>query len=178
MPGPLCSRSFTFREVFWALFLTAFAASHSLFASSYSLFPTHSFFFSVTRCSAVTRCSIVDHSSLMMRSSLCFVSLFTGVALAVVSPDMSCGGTNQYTCPVCWITKFDRNDVNCWQSTAACCSQWGWCGSTSDFCGTGCLASYGTCTDPTPHPAPSGTTVSMNGKCGVITGVTYVCPVS
>lgn len=28
---------------------------------------------------------------------------------------------------------------------ATCCSQYGWCGSTADHCGTGCQAAFGTC---------------------------------
>jgi hypothetical protein len=27
-----------------------------------------------------------------------------------------------------------------------CCSQWGYCGSTSDYCGTGCQSAFGKCT--------------------------------
>ncbi|PSK60533.1 Chitin deacetylase [Elsinoe australis] len=26
-----------------------------------------------------------------------------------------------------------------------CCSQWGWCGSGADYCGTGCQSGFGTC---------------------------------
>ncbi|KAF9878054.1 hypothetical protein CkaCkLH20_04630 [Colletotrichum karsti] len=29
---------------------------------------------------------------------------------------------------------------------ATCCSQYGWCGSSADHCGTGCQAAFGTCT--------------------------------
>ena len=38
---------------------------------------------------------------------------------ATVSPDGSCGGTNGYICP-----------------SGNCCSQYGWCGTTSAYCGT------------------------------------------
>jgi hypothetical protein len=26
-----------------------------------------------------------------------------------------------------------------------CCSQYGWCGSTVDYCGAGCQSNFGTC---------------------------------
>ncbi|KAI5919252.1 glycoside hydrolase/deacetylase [Camillea tinctor] len=50
-----------------------------------------------------------------------------------VSPDMTCGntgaGTAGYTCP-----------------DSLCCSQYGYCGSTSAYCDTGCQSAFGTCT--------------------------------
>jgi hypothetical protein len=27
-----------------------------------------------------------------------------------------------------------------------CCSQWGYCGSTDEFCGVGCQSAFGSCT--------------------------------
>ncbi|GAO49673.1 hypothetical protein G7K_3820-t1 [Saitoella complicata NRRL Y-17804] len=42
-----------------------------------------------------------------------------------ISPDNTCGGTNGYTCP-----------------DSSCCSQYGWCGTTTDYCGTGCQQSF------------------------------------
>ena len=48
-----------------------------------------------------------------------------------------------------------------------CCSQWGYCGTTQDYCGAGCQPQYGTCgagngtapsssdTPTAPAPAPS-----------------------
>jgi hypothetical protein len=64
-----------------------------------------------------------------------------------------------------------------------CCSQWGFCGDTADFCGSGCNSGYGTCSGgstqptttraPTPTPTPSKTATptptgspSKNGLCG------------
>ncbi|KAH8666448.1 hypothetical protein BX600DRAFT_461797 [Xylariales sp. PMI_506] len=44
------------------------------------------------------------------------------------SPDETCGGSNGYTC------------IN-----SQCCSQWGWCGLTSDYCGAGCQPAFGVC---------------------------------
>lgn len=45
-----------------------------------------------------------------------------------VSPDGSCGGTNAFTCV-----------------TGTCCSQFGFCGTTADHCGTGCQSAFGIC---------------------------------
>jgi hypothetical protein len=52
-----------------------------------------------------------------------------------------------------------------------CCSQYGWCGSTTDHCGTGCNLAAGTCsgggsTAPAPAPAKK---VSTDGSCGTTT---------
>ncbi|KAK1959974.1 polysaccharide deacetylase [Colletotrichum sublineola] len=46
-----------------------------------------------------------------------------------------------------------------------CCSQNGWCGSTSDYCGTGCQAGYGNCTVSSASSV-SGSPISLNGNCG------------
>ncbi|KAK2770982.1 polysaccharide deacetylase family protein [Colletotrichum kahawae] len=45
-----------------------------------------------------------------------------------VSPDSSCGGANAYTCP-----------------DSTCCSEYGYCGTTTAHCGTGCQPLFGTC---------------------------------
>ncbi|KXS19690.1 carbohydrate-binding module family 18 protein [Gonapodya prolifera JEL478] len=46
-----------------------------------------------------------------------------------ISTDSSCGsGVNKY-CP-----------------NSQCCSQYGWCGTTTDYCGTGCQPGFGKCT--------------------------------
>lgn len=42
-----------------------------------------------------------------------------------------------------------------------CCSQYGWCGTTSAYCGTGCQPSFGACTPPSSPPP-----TSTNGRCG------------
>jgi hypothetical protein len=43
-------------------------------------------------------------------------------------------------------------------ANGSCCSQYGYCGDTSDFCGTGCQTGFGTC-------GPSGAPVSTDGTC-------------
>ena len=61
-----------------------------------------------------------------------FAAALLSVASAgAPSPDASCGGVNGYTC----------------QGTqwGNCCSQYGWCGSSSVYCGTGCQPGFGTC---------------------------------
>ncbi|KAF2028980.1 hypothetical protein EK21DRAFT_90197 [Setomelanomma holmii] len=50
-----------------------------------------------------------------------------------------------------------------------CCSQYGWCGSTSAYCGTGCQSGYGTCT---PVVSSTGVKVSDDGSCGGTGGMT------
>ncbi|KAF2712461.1 carbohydrate esterase family 4 protein [Pleomassaria siparia CBS 279.74] len=49
-----------------------------------------------------------------------------------VSTDATCGGTAGHTCQG--------------STFGNCCSAAGWCGSTSDYCGTGCQTGFGTCT--------------------------------
>ncbi|KAK8216368.1 chitin binding protein [Phyllosticta capitalensis] len=48
-----------------------------------------------------------------------------------VSPDGSCGGSSGYTC--------------LGSSKGNCCSQYGYCGATTDYCGTGCNSAFGSC---------------------------------
>ncbi|RAR11499.1 carbohydrate esterase family 4 protein [Stemphylium lycopersici] len=50
----------------------------------------------------------------------------------VMSTDGSCGGANGYSC----IGYFEGE----------CCSQYGWCGASTDHCGTGCNPLLGKCT--------------------------------
>ncbi|KAF2191086.1 carbohydrate esterase family 4 protein [Zopfia rhizophila CBS 207.26] len=72
----------------------------------------------------------------------------------IITNDATCGGTNGYTCQG---SEFGN-----------CCSPAGWCGSTSDYCGSGCQPEFGTCgTSGTSAPAPTATgQVSTDGKCG------------
>ncbi|KAF2006993.1 carbohydrate esterase family 4 protein [Amniculicola lignicola CBS 123094] len=92
-----------------------------------------------------------------------------------ITTDATCGGTNKYTCKG--------------SAFGNCCSAAGWCGSTTDYCGTGCQASFGTCgtaatstsvkpssTIPTSTRAPTPSTitnkVSTDGTCGGTTNFT------
>lgn len=86
------------------------------------------------------------------------------LAPRAVSPDMSCGASNSgYTCP----------------REAACCSQYGYCGSTDGFCLTtaSCQARYSNSSSACHAPRP-GVSVSIDGTCGT-TGAGkngYRCP--
>ncbi|KAK4155859.1 carbohydrate-binding module family 18 protein [Chaetomidium leptoderma] len=69
-----------------------------------------------------------------------------------VSPDMTCGSANsRYTCP----------------SEAKCCSKYGYCGTTEDFCLTtaGCQTAYSNTTSAC-QPPKSGVSLSIDGTCG------------
>ncbi|KAF2105313.1 hypothetical protein BDV96DRAFT_470833, partial [Lophiotrema nucula] len=48
-----------------------------------------------------------------------------------VSADGSYAGANGYTC----LGSF----------SGSCCSQYGWCGLTTDHCGNGCNPAFGSC---------------------------------
>ncbi|KAL1887992.1 hypothetical protein Cpir12675_006343, partial [Ceratocystis pirilliformis] len=50
------------------------------------------------------------------------------IAELAPSPDGSCGGETGFTC-----------------TGSNCCSKWGWCGSTPEFCGAGCQSGFGRC---------------------------------
>ncbi|USP73779.1 carbohydrate esterase family 4 protein [Curvularia clavata] len=66
-----------------------------------------------------------------------------------VSPDATCGGTKGYTCSG--------------STFGNCCSSAGWCGSTTDYCGTGCQSGFGTCGDKaTPAATPKSSAVSKS----------------
>jgi hypothetical protein len=101
--------------------------------------------------------------------SLFAVALLAAAAWSAVSPDGSCGQTgpggseSAYTCP----------------SSNQCCSSYGYCGKTTDYCLTtvGCQPDYSNSTAACTVPVP-GETVSPDGTCGT-TGFGqygYVCP--
>lgn len=78
------------------------------------------------------------HYTFNMRSSTILFGLAAATVInaqpfdlfkRAISPDGTCGGAKGYTCP----------------GSAKCCSQWGWCGSTAEYCGTGCQPGFGTC---------------------------------
>jgi peptidoglycan/xylan/chitin deacetylase (PgdA/CDA1 family) len=88
---------------------------------------------------------------------------FMTIKALILSPDNSCGGSTGYTC-----------------GAYSCCSQYGWCGTTSDYCSTGCQSAFGGCgTLPTttvapPPPEPTTTfPVSPDNSCGLNAG--YSC---
>lgn len=74
------------------------------------------------------------------------------------SPDGTCGGSSGFVCP-----------------TGQCCSQYGWCGTTSAYCGAGCQPTYGTCSGSgtPPPPGNGGGSPSPDGTCGGTNG--YNC---
>ncbi|KAF2463623.1 FAD-binding domain-containing protein [Lindgomyces ingoldianus] len=83
-------------------------------------------------------------SSLLLASilSLGLVSANPLVPRALkVSTDGSCGGTT-----TCQGSTFGN-----------CCSQYGWCGSSSAYCGTGCQPAFGTCSGSPSTVKPTST---------------------
>lgn len=91
----------------------------------------------------------------------------------VVSPDDTCG------------TLFNgaNNNFTCSETSNAggCCSQYGYCGNTTDYCGAGCQTAFGICTALETPPVvddftcgatnagklcTSGLCCSQNGYCG------------
>lgn len=77
----------------------------------------------------------------------------SGVAKAVlkVSMDATCGSTTGNTC----LGSIFGN----------CCSPNGWCGSTTYYCGNGCLSGFGSCS----LPSSSSTTKTTSQSTNVIT---------
>jgi hypothetical protein len=56
-----------------------------------------------------------------------------------VSLDATCGGSNGYTCKG--------------SEFGSCCSQYGWCGSTKDYCHSGCQSEFGDCNASSKAPS-------------------------
>jgi hypothetical protein len=89
-----------------------------------------------------------------------------------VSTDGTCGGSTGFTC-----IGF---------SEGSCCSPAGWCGATTDYCGTGCQSLFGTCgssssapassavTSAAPIATPSNLVTSPDATCGGTTGYTCI----
>ncbi|KAL8863660.1 MAG: hypothetical protein Q9178_000343 [Gyalolechia marmorata] len=55
-------------------------------------------------------------------------------------------------------------DPNATGYTGTCCSEYGYCGNTDVYCGTGCQSG---CTTPAPPPTSSGTAPRPDGRCGL-----------
>ncbi|KAF2132421.1 carbohydrate-binding module family 18 [Dothidotthia symphoricarpi CBS 119687] len=73
------------------------------------------------------------------------------------STDGTCGPNNGNT--IC--------DPNSTVYKGTCCSQYGYCGATTDHCGTGCLSGCTTAAAPTtPVATSSATTPRDDGRCG------------
>ncbi|KAF2276514.1 uncharacterized protein EI97DRAFT_42919 [Westerdykella ornata] len=77
-------------------------------------------------------------------------SAFGDCTITDISPDGTCGGTNEYKCKG--------------SAFGDCCSLSGYCGSTTDHCTAGCQAAFGICTDDSLSP---------DGTCGGTKG--YRC---
>ena len=72
----------------------------------------------------------------------------TGSSGLTVSEDGECSGA--YTC---------QGSVH-----GPCCSQWGWCGSTDAYCGTGCMEGFGQCGTFVNSTSPSGASAPTGAK--------------
>ena len=71
----------------------------------------------------------------------------------MTTPDGTCGGTTGFTCE-------GYGDANC-------CSQYGYCGSTADYCDVGCDAAFGQCgTSPSTTPPYNELPTSHDARCG------------
>ncbi|KAF2028534.1 FAD-binding domain-containing protein [Setomelanomma holmii] len=106
---------------------------------------------------------------------LIFATSLLSIALVhaqKVSTDGSCGSTGSITCKG--------------SGFGDCCSQYGWCGSSTAHCGTGCQSAWGTCTGSNPVSSSKisstlvvrtstkiSTPVSTDASCGGASG--YTC---
>jgi hypothetical protein len=62
------------------------------------------------------------------------------------------------------------NGLTCKGSTLGdCCSEYGYCGTTTGHCGSGCQTGFGVCTTSSPPAIPK---VSTDGSCGGSKGLT------
>jgi hypothetical protein len=73
----------------------------------------------------------------------------------VTSPDATCGGTSGYTC--------------IGAAEGECCSQYGYCGTTPDHCGTGCNPLFGNCGGSSVIPSSSAAPTDSSSVSSVVT---------
>ncbi|KAF1817187.1 hypothetical protein P152DRAFT_10527 [Eremomyces bilateralis CBS 781.70] len=93
-----------------------------------------------------------------------------GLVHAVLST--ATGGDNVSTDGNC-----GANGKTCLNSAFGnCCSEHGWCGATTDHCGTGCQSGFGNCgssvSNPVPSTTPGDKPGTTNGSCGPSVGTT------
>lgn len=69
------------------------------------------------------------------------------------TPDGTCGTKNSGA----------GKGYRCQTSQSKCCSQWGWCGDTEEYCGNGCQSAYGSCNGVTP-PSPTTSDVDSGSR--------------
>lgn len=88
------------------------------------------------------------------------------IKASIMSPDMTCGGSQGYTCV----------------QSAPCCSLYGWCGSSNDYCGSGtqsnfAFSSTGVVSTPSTPSAPVRLTPdqSCSGSQGYTCGQANPC---
>ncbi|CAO2648425.1 Nn.00g076920.m01.CDS01 [Neocucurbitaria sp. VM-36] len=93
---------------------------------------------------------LVSLTAGLLSAGLAHASPAAPLAKRAVSTDGTCAGTQGYTCQG--------------SSFGNCCSQYGWCGSSTAHCGTGCNSAFGTCTGSgaTSKPASSSTSVRLS----------------
>ncbi|KAF1938468.1 FAD-binding domain-containing protein [Clathrospora elynae] len=72
------------------------------------------------------------------------------LAKRAVSTDGSCGGSKGFTCQG--------------SSFGNCCSQYGWCGSSTDHCGIGCNSAFGQCTSSSATSKPATTSKVLSTR--------------
>jgi len=59
-------------------------------------------------------------------------------------------------------------------SNGQCCSKYGYCGTTEDYCGSGCQAGYGNCNSSSNNSPSASVVISTDGRCGI--GFNTKCP--
>ncbi|RIB04564.1 CBM Family 18/Carbohydrate Esterase Family 4 protein [Gigaspora rosea] len=89
--------------------------------------------------------------SILILALLCLISISSAQDISV---DGTCGPDKNTKCPDNY-----------------CCSQWGYCGGTSDFCGEGCQQGFGTCGQVSNGGSNQ---VSTDGRCGPVSNTR--CP--
>lgn len=86
----------------------------------------------------------------MVSPKLVFLVVALGALLATVDAEQCGRQAGNAQCP-----------------SGLCCSQWGWCGSTSAYCGTGCQSGpcSGGTTTTTSTPSPTATLAPVRNRC-------------
>ncbi|CAG8545724.1 461_t:CDS:2 [Ambispora leptoticha] len=96
---------------------------------------------STTTTSTTTTSTTTSSSSTTSKSTTTSSTTTTSSSYPTSTNDQ-CGKDHNTQCP-----------------SGNCCSQWGWCGTTSDYCGSGCQSGFGKCNN---DPSTTSTTTSAS----------------